>query len=60
MANYTACHHDGDGEAEYWQGVPKAREMHCTSPFMHKEEVRRISLMLLDSVSETVVASFMR
>jgi hypothetical protein len=43
VTKYTACHHDEDGEIEYWQGVPKPREMRRTSPYMHKEEVRRIS-----------------
>ena len=40
--NYTACHHDEDGKIEYWQGVPKAKEMRRTSPYMHYEEVRSI------------------
>jgi hypothetical protein len=41
---YMACqHHDKDGKIEYWQGVPKAGEMRCTSPYIHKEEVRCIS-----------------
>ncbi len=38
-----ACHHEEDGKIEYWHGVPKAREMRHTSPYMHKEEVWHIS-----------------
>ena len=41
--NYTTCHHGKDDQIEYWQGVPKGREMRRTSPYMHKEEVRCIS-----------------
>jgi hypothetical protein len=58
VTKYTACHHSADGKIEYWQGVPKAKEIGHTSSYMHKEEVQRISCAFGSGI-EAVVASFL-
>jgi hypothetical protein len=57
VTKYTACHHGADGKIEYWQGVPKAREIGHTSSYMHKEEVRCIACAFGTCIEAVVATS---